>query len=354
MRCVDAMNLDDLLSKTCPWLLGTGEENDIVIACRIRLARNLVGFPFPIRATEQDRRLVQNTVKQAAAELFSDFSYFFGDIQILSPLDKEYLLERQLISREFVISEQAHAILIGQQERFCVTINEEEHIQIHAAGSGLVPQNVWEQVNEIDDLLASKLDYVFHKKYGFLTSNVASVGTGMRITAMLHLPALVITGEMNKVARSLQKKNLTVRGLYGEDNRAYGDFFLVSNRITLGKSEEELIAKMTDLVPQIVGYERQARNFLVTNRYDIILDRCSRSVGTLRTAQTINCVESMLHLSNIRLGIHTGLLKGLDIGTINTLLLHTQPGHLQKLQGTELSQAEQDVVRATYIRQRIN
>ena len=348
------MNLDNLLSQMCPWLFGTGEDNDVVISCRIRLARNLVGFPFPTRATEQDRLSIQDTVRQAAAELFPEKDYYFTDIQAVSPLDREYLLERQLITRELVAAEQTHALLIDRQERFCVIVNEEDHIQIHTAKSGLVPQNVWEQVSNIDDLLASKLDYVFHEKYGFLTSSVTNVGTGMRIFAMLHLPALVITGEMDKVARSLQKKNLTVRGLYGEGNRAYGDFFFVGNRITLGKSEEELIAKMTDLVPQIVGYERQARNFLVTNRRDIILDRCSRSAGTLRTAQTINCVETLLHLSNIRLGIHTGLLKGLDIGMVNSLFLHTLPAHLQKIQGTELSQAEQDVVRATYIRQRIN
>ena len=359
MRCIYIMNLVDLLSQPCPWLLDTGEENDIVIGCRIRLMRNLVGFPFPIRATEQDRYAVQRTVQQAAKELFTADNYYFTDIQLLPPLDREYLMERQLISQELVLTEQAHALLIDRQEQFCVIVNEEDHIQIHAAGSGLAPQSVWEQVNQIDDLLASKLDYVFHEKYGFLTSSIATVGTGMKIYAMLHLPALVIVSEMDKVARSLQKKNLIIRGLYGEGNRAYGDFFLVSNRITLGKSEEELVAKMTDLIPQIVAFERQARSFLVTNRRDIILDRCSRSVGVLRTAQTINCVEAMLHLSNIRLGIHTGLLQGLDISTINLLLLHSLPAHIQmvyrqKEPDAELSQAEQDVVRATYIRQRIN
>ena len=354
MRCTYAMNLDDLLTQTCPWLLGEGEENDIVIACRIQLARNLVGYPFPIRATEQDRRLVQNSVRQAAAEIFSEKDYYFADIQTLSALDREYLLERHLISRELLLSERTHAALIDRRERFGLTVNDEDHIQIHAAESGLAPRNVWERVNELDDQLGEKLDYVFHEKYGFLASSVTNAGTGMRITALLHLPALVVTGEMDKVARSLQKKNLIIRGFYGEGTRAHGDFFQISNRITLGKSEEELLAKMTNLVPQIVAYERQARNFLINNRREIILDRCSRAAGVLRTAQTISDVEAMLHLSNIRLGIHSGLLKGFDMTTINLLLLHTQPAHLQKIRGTQLSPAEQDVVRATYIRQRIN
>ena len=354
MHWTSTMNLDDLISQPCPWLLADGEADDIVIGCQIRLARNLVGYPFPSRATEQDRHSIQQAVQLAAKGLLPEIDYFFADIQTLSPLEREYLLERQLISRELVISEQTHAVLIDPQERFCVIVNEEDHIQIHAATSGLVPQSVWKQANEIDDLLGSKLDYVFHEQYGFLTSCVSNVGTGMRINAILHLPALVIAGEIDKVARSLQKKNLAIRGLYGEGSQAHGDFFLIGNRVTLGKSEEELVTKMTDLVPQVVDFERQARNFLVNNRRDIIFDRCSRAVGTLRTAQTISGVETMLHLSNIRLGIHTGLLKGFDIETINTLLLHTQSAHLQIMHGSELSQTEQDVVRASYIRQKVN
>ena len=353
MRRVGAMNLDDLFSQICPWLLGNGEEHDIVISSRIRLARNLVGFPFPIRATEHDRRLVRDAVQQAAAELFAEGDYHFVNIQSLAPLDREYLLERQLISRELVATERTHAAVIDRQERFCVMVNEEDHLRIHATASGLVPQKVWEQLDIVDDQFGSKLDYVFHEKYGFLTSCVTNVGTGMRISMMLHLPALVVTNEMDKVLRSLQKANLTVRGLHGEGSQILGDFYQVSNRITLGKSEAEMIVMMTDLIPQIVSCERQARDFLINNQREIILDRCSRALGVLRTARTISNVETILHLSSLRLGIHTGLLEGIDITTVNSLLLHTQPAHLQKMQGAEVSQADQDIVRATYIRQAI-
>ena len=351
MRCTHAMNLDDLLAQTCPWLLGDGEENDIVISCRIRLARNLIGFPFPIRATEQDRRLVRDVVQQAAAELFPQSEYCFTDIQTLSHLDREYLLERQLISRELVETERVHAALVDRQERFCVMINEEDHLRIHATRSGLVPKKVWEQINQVDNQLGSKLDYVFHNKYGFLTSCVTNVGTGMRISMMLHLPALIATKEIDKVFRSLQKANLAVRGLYGEGSQPLGDLFQISNRITLGKSEEELIVKMTDLVPQIIIYERQARDFLIKNQREIILDRCNRAVGVLRTARTIGNVETMLHLSSLRLGINMGLLEGFDIATVNLLLLQTQPAHLQKMQTDP--QADQDVVRADILRKTI-
>ena len=344
------MNLDDLLSQTCPWLLGNGEENDIVISSRIRLARNLVGFPFPTRATEQDRRLVRDTVQQAATELFSENDYFFVNLQTLSPLDREYLLERQLISRELIETERTHAAIIDRQERFCVMVNEEDHLRIHATASGLVPKKVWEQLDKIDDQLAGKLDYVFHEKYGFLTSCVTNAGTGMRVSMMLHLPALMAINEMDKVLRSLQKANLTVRGLYGEGSQIFGDLYQMSNRVTLGKSETEMITKMTDLIPQIVAYERQARDFLLKNRREIILDRCSRALGVLRTARTIGCMETINHLSSLRLGIHTGLLENIDIAKVNALFLHSQPAHLQKMHGADTPQADQDVVRASYIR----
>ena len=349
MRCTLVMNLDELLAQTCPWLLGDGEENDIVISSRIRLARNFIGFPFPIRATEHDRHLVQDVVRQAAAKLFSPDEYYFIDIQSLSPLEREYLLERQLISRELVETERMHAVLIDRQERFCVMINEEDHLRIHSTKSGLVPRKVWEQLDQVDNQLGSKLDYAFHEKYGFLTSCVTNVGTGMRISMMLHLPALIATSEIDKVFRSLQKANLAVRGLYGEGSQPLGDLFQISNRITLGKSEEEFIVKMTDLIPQIVSYERQARDFLIKNRREMMLDRCNRAVGILRTARTISSVETMLHLSSLRLGINMGLLEDFDIATINSLLLLTQPAHLQKIQGEP--QVDQDVVRADYLRQ---
>ena len=351
MHSAYAMNLDDLLSQICPWLLGNGGENDIVISSRIRLARNLVGFPFPIRATEQDRRLVRDTIQQAAAELFSGEDYYFVNLQTFPFLDKEYLLERQLISKELVEMERTHAAIIDRQERFCVMINEEDHLRIHAMASGLDPQKAWKTLDKIDDQFGSKLDYAFHEKYGFLTSCVTNVGTGMRISMMLHLPALVVINEMNKVLRSLQKVNLTVRGLYGEGSQILGDLYQISNRSTLGKSETEIIASMTDLIPQIVAYERQARDFLIKDRYESLLDRCSRALGVLRTARTIGSVETINLLSSLRLGIHMGLLKDISIATVNSLLLHTQSAHLQKMQGAVDSQADQDIVRATYIRQ---
>ena len=355
-----SMTTDDLLhqlstGQITPWLRNDdcheGKDCDIVIACRIRLARNLAGFPFPVRASEQDRRLLHHTVRSAVQDDIADCCFI--DLQTLAQLDRDFLQERQLISPELAASEQMYAACINQQERFSITFNDEDHVRIYAATNGLALKELWELPNQLDEQLGNKLDYVFHEKYGFLTSCITNVGTGLKTEAMLHLPALAATGEMNRVFRSLQKANLLIRGQHGEDSQVFGDFYLISNRISLGKSEEELIAKMEDLVPQIVHGERQARDFLLNNRREIVFDQCSRALGVLRTARTISNAETMQHLSSIRFGIHTGLLENIGIEMVNALQLYTQPAHIQKMQGGTMTLVEQDIARAEYIRQRL-
>lgn len=351
--------IDGMLSQLSQWLRGEGPENDIVISSRIRLARNLSGFPFLTRATDQDRRTIQDSVQQIASELFGPESpekgnYYFVDIQPLETLDRQYLLERQLISKELVESEGPRAALIDREERFCIMVNEEDHLRIHGMISGFAPEAVWRLINRVDDLLESRLQYAFHSKLGYLTACPTNVGTGLRVSVMLHLPALVVSKEIEKVFRSLQKVNLAVRGLYGEGSQSFGDFYQISNQITLGRTEEELIEKVGDIIPQIIAYERQARDYLMNERREMLQDRCSRAMGVLKTARTIGSVETMHHLSSIRLGVNMGLLDDeIDMKTINTLLLNTQPAHLQKLEGTELSQSDRDIVRAKYLRKKL-
>lgn len=344
------MTIDGMLSQLSQWLRGEGPENDIVISSRIRLARNLSGFPFLSRATETDRRAIRDAVRDAAVRVFDKKSYYFVDMEALDPLDREYLLERQLISRELVETEGPRAAVIDRDEHFCIMINEEDHLRIHGMVSGFNPTEVWSRINEVDDLLESRLHYVFHEKFGYLTACPTNVGTGLRVSVMLHLPALVFSKEMEKVFRSLHKINLAVRGLYGEGSQSFGDFYQISNQVTLGKTETELIERVSDIIPQIVDYERQARSYLMENQHEILQDRCSRAMGVLKTARTIGSVEAMHHLSSIRLGVSLGLLTEPDIMIINGLLINTQPAHLQKLNGGELSQSERDIARAKFLR----
>ncbi len=232
-------------------------------------------------------------------------------------------------------------------------VNEEDHLRIQVMKSGLDLTAAWDQINAIDDVIESRLTYAFNERWGYLTACPTNVGTGMRVSVMLHLPALVITRQIEKVFRSLQKISLAVRGLYGEGSQAMGDFYQISNQITLGRSEEDLIKQVSDVVPVLIDYERRAREFLVRESQKDLHDRVSRAYGILCTAQTISSEETMHLLSSVRMGINLGLIEDLAIPTVNKLFIHTQPAHLQKLRGVELDTADRNIERANYLQRHL-
>lgn len=346
------MELDDLTRGSGEWLRGAGPESDIVISSRIRLARNLADFPFISRAAPQDRTQIENALKNAVLAVGEDLLYV--DVEGLAGVDRQFLVERQLISREHADAQGARAVAIDKCEKFSVMINEEDHLRIQVMQSGLDLQNAWERINRIDDIIEEKVVYAYHDRLGYLTACPTNVGTGMRVSVMLHLPALVITRQIEKVFRSLQKISLAVRGLYGEGSQAMGDFYQISNQITLGRSEEELIKQVGDIVPVIIDYERQARDFLVRESHENLHDRVSRAYGILRNAQTISSEETMHLLSSVRMGVNLGLIEDLAIPTVNELFIHTQPAHLQKLSGVELDTADRNIERARYLRRHLS
>jgi protein arginine kinase len=281
-------------------------------------------------------------------------SSFYVDVHGLSPLDRQLLVERQLISREHASGRGARGAAIDQDEQYSVMINEEDHLRLQVMGSGFDLDETWRQVDRLDDALAERLAYAFSDKRGYLTACPTNVGTGIRVSVMLHLPGLVITRQIEKVFKSLQKINLAVRGLYGEGSQAMGDFYQISNQITLGQTEEELITKVADIVPVLIEYERQARDFLIRESHETLHDRVSRAFGILRTAQTISSEETMHLLSSVRMGVNLGLIGELQIPTINKLFIHTQPAHLQKITGSELDSNDRNIERATYLRRHLN
>jgi protein arginine kinase len=269
-------------------------------------------------------------------------------------IDRQFLVERQLISRELSDSAGARSVLIDPQETFSLMINEEDHLRMQVMHSGLDLDAAWEQINQMDDWLGQHVNFAFHEKLGFLTACPTNVGTGMRVSVMLHLPALVITQQIEKVFRSLQKMGLAVRGLYGEGSQAMGDFYQISNQITLGRSETDLVKQVGEVVPVIIDYEQQARAFLVKESRKDLHDRVSRAYGILCTAQTISSEETLHLLSSVRMGVYLGLIKDLEIPTINKLFIHTQPAHLQKLRGVELDTQDRNIERARYLRRHLN
>jgi protein arginine kinase len=346
------MNLDDLTRTSGEWLRGTGPESDIVMCSRIRLARNLNDFPFINRASRSEKAEIETHVRTAIAGATEDLSYL--ELNQRSKLDLQFLVERQLISREHASGDFPRGVAIGAHENISIMVNEEDHLRIQAMHSGLSLHDVWERINALDDQLEERLSYAFSSQLGYLTACPTNVGTGIRVGVMLHLPALVQTKQIDKVFRALQKINLAVRGLYGEGTQAFGDFYQISNQQTLGNSELELIRNLTEVVPQIIEYERTARGKLVGERRQHLHDQVSRAYGVLKTAHTISSEETMHLLSSVRMGINLGLIDDLEIPTVNELFIHTQPAHLQKIQGAPLEVDERNVARASYLRSRLS
>jgi protein arginine kinase len=343
------VKLEDLAGKCGEWLKGSGPESDIVISSRIRLARNLAEFPFVRRATSEEKAQIAKRVhlKIEAIESWKDWLYL--DLDRLDEVDRQFLVERQLMSREMAEGEGERAVVIDANERFSIMVNEEDHLRIQVMCSGLDLHAAWERIDKLDDDLEARLNYAFHQKLGYLTACPTNVGTGLRVSVMLHLPALVVTREIEKVFRSLQKINVAVRGLYGEGSQFMGDFYQVSNQITLGRTELELVDTVNEVVPRIIEYERRAREFLVNESEQDLHDDVSRAYGILCTAKKISSEETLHYLSKVRMGVNLGLIRSIEMATINKLFVHIQPAHLQKLRGQQLSVADRNIERAAYL-----
>lgn len=348
------MDLNEFAMNLGEWLRGNGPESDIVISSRIRLARNLGDYPFIKRCTDIDRANIESTVHEKIAADERLRNAFYIDVADLEQLNRQMLVERQLISRELADSEGARAVAIDRSEKFSVMINEEDHLRIQVMKSGLDLESAWKQIDEIDDTIGEKIRYAFDDRLGFLTACPTNVGTGMRVSVMLHLPALVFTRQIEKVFRSLQKINLAVRGLYGESSQPMGDLYQISNQITLGKSESELIDDVAEVVSVLIGYERKAREFLISESENDLHDQVSRAIGTLQSAQQISSEETMHLLSKVRMGVNLRLIHDVDIPTVNKLFIQTQPAHLQILNGSELKSTDRNVERAIYLQNHLN
>jgi protein arginine kinase len=348
------VDFDELTRSPGEWLKGSGPESDIVMSSRIRLARNLADYAFVGRLSSGDLGNIRDLFRErlATSEHAIQWSYF--DVEALDKLERQLLVERQLISREHAEAEGPRAVAVNQDERASLMINEEDHLRVQVMHSGLDLENAWQHINSIDDEIEGHVTFAFKERLGYLTACPTNVGTGMRVSVMLHLPALVITRQIERVFRSLQKISLAVRGLYGEGSQAMGDFYQISNQITLGRKEEDLVRQVGDVVPVIIEYERQAREALVRESRDTLLDRVSRAHGILRTAQKISSEETMHLLSSVRMGVNLGLIGELPIATLNELFLRTQPAHLQRLSGSQLDTSDRNIERARYLRQKLD
>jgi len=338
------------------WMLREGKDQDVVVSSRMRLARNVQGFRFRtrFRADEAERleRHLRGALKAARPELQ------YAALRELSAPQRDVLFERHMVSAEHVQEEHARGVAFSADATVSVMVNEEDHLRLQVFAAGLDLQRVDEEVNALDDKLAALLPFCFTEKYGYLTSCPTNTGTGMRVSVMLHLPALSFRPEgrasgepgIVKVSKAAQKLGLTVRGTHGESSRAEGDFYQVSNQVTLGRSPEQALADLQAMLAQVVDYERNSRAILLKEDRMRLEDVVWRAWATLRYARRISSREALAHLSALRLGACAKLIDTVSLRTLHTLMVAMQPGHLQMASAKELRPQERDVVRAQLIR----
>ena len=348
------MDFDALTRTPGEWLRGTGPQSDVVVSSRIRLARNIAKYPFLTRADSKTRADIAAALRDVLDEVNVDGRLRYVDVARLDKLDRAVLVERQLISRELAETHGARGVGFGSEENVSVMINEEDHLRLQVLRSGFSIDECWDQADRLDDQIEQQMTYAFSNRHGYLTACPTNVGTGIRVSVMMHLPALVLSKEIQKVYQAMQKISLAVRGLHGEGSQATGDFYQISNQQTLGQSEEGLLAKLREVIDHVISYEQKVRRTLVQEKRQSLHDQIARAHGTLRSAQTISSEETLKLLSSVRLGVHMNLIDDLSIPTLNELFVYTQPAHLQKLRGEELNTDERNAARASYIRKRLS
>jgi len=348
------MELLDFLTPSDELSAVSGPEDHVVLSSRVRLARNVNGVPFPGRAKKQARQETCDKIKPLVFASSAMRGGFSTGMEELKALDKQLLVERHLISREHAAKGGGSALVLNKDETLSVMVNEEDHLRMQALMPGMQIKQVWQKIDRFDTSLEKKIDYGYDASYGYLTACPTNLGTGIRVSAMLHLPGLVLIDQVNQIVQAVTKLGHAVRGLYGEGTEALGHIFQVSNQMTLGESESDIIERIHKVVLQIIEHETNARATLQQTKAKELYNHIGRAYGVLANAHIVSSKESMNQLSLIRLGVKLGMFEDLDVAVVDGLFLATQPAHLQQLVGGKLSGEERDVHRADLLRSRLS
>lgn len=354
------MDLQPFLKQSGEWLRGDGPDGDVVISSRVRLARNLHRFPFLTVAPRDVRLQIESFIRGRFEEHLASRGIQYHSLARVPALDRTLLFERHLISREHSLSpdgpgaDAGRGLALSGDESISIMVNEEDHLRLQALHSGLQLERTWEAIDRIDSILEQHLNYAFHSRFGYLTACPTNVGTGLRLSVMVHVPASVLSKQMEKVLHSLSRVNYTVRGLFGEGTSPIGDLYQISNQITLGRSEKDIISEMRKVIPEVLKFERLWRSRLLNDQPRKVEDKVWRAFGLLKHARSITSEETIELLSHLRLGVNLGLIKGVTTSLLNELFIFTQPSHLQKIEGKLLESDDRDVVRADYLRKRLD
>jgi len=350
-----------LFETTTEWLRGEGEASDVVLSSRVRLARNLAGLPFAAKSTKRDRQKTLDVCRDRVLRAGLAERLVWVDLHEAPALERSLLVERHLISKQHSKGKAGSGAAPGDDprgvavsvpdERLSIMVNEEDHLRIQAIRSGLALSAAWREIDAADDKIEAGVEYAFSSRFGYLTACPTNVGTGLRMSVMLHLPGLRLTGDIEKVKRAANDMSLAVRGFYGEGSEAVGDLYQLSNQTTLGKSEAKILQELeTEIIPRVIEYERVSRRELVGKRRSGIEDQVWRALGLLTHARLLTTEEAMQNLSLVRLGLMIGVLKAPDQRVVNQMMLLVQPAHLQRAVGKELDQEQRRVARAALLR----
>ncbi len=347
------MKLEEILKSPSEWVRSEGPNSKIVLSSRVRLARNLRNHPFPGWAKKAERQKTLELILPAVEQLPEMSACFADSMDNVVAIDKQVLVERHLISREHAAKNVGSGVVINDKETISVMINEEDHLRMQAIKSGLQLKNVFKMIDKVDTELEETLEYAFSPKLGYLTACPTNVGTGMRASAMVHLPAMVLSDQINQVVQAVNKLGLAVRGLYGEGTEALGNVFQVSNQTTLGEKELDVIDRLNKVIQQIVDHEENARITLLEKKPRLVYDQIGRAYGVLTNAHTISSKEALNLLSLLRMGVDLELFPTSARGLVDELFILSQPAHVQKAAERKLTAEERDSFRADLIRQRL-
>ena len=346
------MDLGRLKNRPVEWLRG-GPEADVVVSSRVRLARNIDGYPFVGRASDRQKARIEELMQSVLLSLGVDPPLQYVRVDRLEPLQRELLLERRLISTEHAEADCVRAVAFDEPEQTSIMVNEEDHLRIQAFRSGFHLEETWATIDALDDRIGERVEYAFSEQLGYLTACPTNAGTGLRASLMLHLPGVVMAQEMDKVIEVARTERLALRGVYGEGSHGAGDFYQISNHVTLGPTEEEIISSVAGAAAKLIALERAARQTLYRNHPQEFEHRIRRALELLRSATTISSEEALSFLSQVRMGVEMNLLTETPLETLNELLLLTLPAHLQTMEGRLLDSSVRNELRASYVKSRL-
>ncbi len=330
---------------------GTAKKCPVVLMTRVRLARNIADTPFPGWGKTSHRQKVLETCLPAVASQNQMKRGITAELEELSDLEKQILVERHLISRELCGSPEKAGVVISKDQSISVMINEEDHMRIQVMKSGYRFKSAWNAINTLDSSLEDELSFAFSSKLGFLTACPTNVGTGMRASAMMHLPALVISSQMEKVVRAVNQLGIAVRGLFGEGSDASGSIFQISNQTTLGESEEDIIKRLSAVLKTIIDQEMNAREKILEKESGKLFDKIGRAYGILQNSHLLSSSECMNLASLARLGVDLEIFPESVRNVVDRMFIECQPGHIQYHAGDSIEPAERDAFRAQYLRE---